>query len=43
MFLASYDWYHLLKCANGWHNNIETEEMKNTPYAEFFQYFTKLV
>lgn len=40
--IASYDWYHLLKCKNGWFNPNITPEMKQVPYADIIKLFTEI-
>lgn len=41
--IASYDWFHMLKCLNEWHNPVLTDEMRNVPYSDILIEYMSLV
>jgi len=41
--IASYDWYHLLRCKNGWYNQEISNEMREVPYFSIIELFLKII
>lgn len=42
-FIASYDWYHLLRCKGGWYNKRTSQDIMNVPYFDLLENFIEIM